>query len=133
MSYDLANKAFLEQRQMNFEQRVMKCVIICLWHCKHVPQKREVGRQQECKRYQGQILTPSQSNVSLDQATLAEDMSVLRSQFQIINSIWQISFTPSFSKAASPAICPSHALYKFPLCGKEMKKHKSIIRKKYAE
>lgn len=133
MSYDLANKAFLEQRQMNFEQRVMKCVIICLWHCKHVPQKREVGRQQECKRYQGQILTPSQSNVSLDQATHAENMSVLRSQFQIINSIWQISFTPSFSKAASPAICPSHALYKFPLCGKEMKKHKSIIRKKYAE
>lgn len=52
---------------------------------------------------------------------------LLRSKFQIINSTWQISFTPSFSKSASPAICPSHALYKFPLGGKEMKKHKSII------
>lgn len=101
ITYDLAKKTFLELRLINFKQRVMKYVTLCLHHCKNIPSKREVGREQECRKYQGQIPTPSNSSICLDQARHVQDdlcswITVSDCKFNLANFFYTLLFPISF-------------------------------------
>lgn len=98
-THDLVEKTLLEIWLINFKQRVMKYVTLCLHHCKeNVPNKREVGREQDYMKHQEQILIPSKLSIWPDQARHMEDylhpwITVSDDRFNLANFFYTLLFS----------------------------------------
>lgn len=101
----------------------MKYVTLCPHHGKeNVPNKREVGREQDYMKHQEQILNPSKPSICLDQARRTEDdlhprVTVSGGKFNLAIFFYTFLFPILF-----PCFCLSHTFYKSPFCRKEIKK-----------